>query len=309
MPLDDAIAAWRAGLPRRPTSPLTVSDIPDLRSGAMGYLASSGPAVAVGEVLDLVAPTRGGGIPVRVYRPAHPAPLLAAYVHGGGWVAGSIELADRICRRLAVSSGATVASVGYRLAPEHPYPAALHDCHDAVRWLMRDHDLGLGDRELVLVGESTGGALAAAVSAVLSRHDDPRTRRSVARQVLVYPALDDRLSGASYAEHGQADDLLTTETMRFYWRQYVGGEADEWAAPGRMTELRDLPPTTVFVCDCDPLRDEGIAYAEAVADAGVSTTLVVKFGLPHAALYLDGVSAGAAGLLDDVAAAISARRR
>ena len=203
----------------------------------------SGPGEEVGAVEDVDA----GGVPARIYRPRDArgdAPLVA-YFHGGGWVCGSIDSFDTACRALANASGCSVASVGYRLAPEHPFPAPLEDCLAATRALAAT----------AVAGDSAGGNLAA----VVARH----LRDQLRFQLLVYPVTDAGLNTRSYIEFGEGFGL-TSQGMRRNWELYLDG-ADGLqpdASPLRAEDLDGVPPGLVVLADHDPLSDEGRLYAE-----------------------------------------------
>ncbi|WP_247002259.1 alpha/beta hydrolase [Halosolutus gelatinilyticus] len=221
-----------------------------------------------------------GEIPIRIY---DPAPERAAdgaesrpticYVHGGGWVVGSIDGADSTCRTLATETGYPVVSVGYRLAPEHPFPAGLEDCYTALEWTARNVDELGGDRDrLVVAGDSAGGNLATATALLTVRRGGP----SVAYQVLVYPVTGDASETESYDAYGDGY-LLSTAESEWFRNHYFERELDEWnvlAAPRLASDrlLSSLPPATVVTAGFDPLRDDGAAYADRLADADVPVT-------------------------------------
>lgn len=229
------------------------------------------------------------GVPVRVY-PGTSGTVLV-YLHGGGFVLGDLEVVDRPCRALAAASGATVVSVDYRLAPESPSPGPVHDGLAAVRWAR-----GLGER-LVLLGDSAGGALAAAVSAALRDAGEPLPDR----QLLVYPTLAPPTDTPSML--AQADGpLMTRRELDWFWGLYLdGADPDPVAAPLLATDLAGLPPTTVVVAELDPLRDEGRAYAARLAEAGVPVELVEYAGAVHGFWWLDKALAQADELTADLA--------
>ena len=205
------------------------------------------------------------GVPVRVYRPTGRAAGALVYFHGGGWVVGSLDSHDRLCRTLAARAGATVVSVGYRLAPEHPFPAAVEDAWTATCWSAERY------RPLALGGDSAGGHLSA-VTALRARDRG----LPVALQVLVYPVTDRSFDTASYREHGTGLNL-TERTMRWFWEQFVHDDpppgAEHEVSPLRATDVGGVAPALVLTAECDPLRDEGEAYANRLSQAGVPTTL------------------------------------
>ena len=229
------------------------------------------PGEDVASVEDLEVPGPAGNVPVRVYRPdgaSEPAPVVV-YFHGGGWVLGSIATHDGSCRALANRTGAVVASVGYRLAPEHPYPAALDDCFAATCWVAAHaDDLGVDPGRLAVAGDSAGGNLAAAVCLAARDRGGP----TIAFQTLVYPVTDlepDRWPSMTANADGP---LLTRAAMDWFIGHYAGDPPpldDALAAPIRAADLSGLPPAHVSTAGHDPLQDEGAAYAEALAAAGV----------------------------------------
>lgn len=255
------------GLP--PTHLLTPDEARRVYRERRFFTQSDPPALAAVE-----APT-DAPVPLRLYRPAprndaHPAPALV-YFHGGGWTIGDLDTHDTLCRSLARDSGCVVVSVDYRLAPEHRFPAALDDALSATRWV-RAHAgaLGLDARRLAVGGDSAGGNLAAAV-ALLERD----AGHALAWQLLIYPATDLRAVAPSHTTNGQGF-LLTSDSVRYYTGHYLGeASAADWrASPLLAPDHARLPPAMVLTAGFDPLRDEGLAYADALARAGVSVTHV-----------------------------------
>jgi acetyl esterase/lipase len=217
-------------------------------------------------------------VPVRVYRPQGGAAGAlvpgVVMIHGGGFVIGSVEVEHAGAAQMAISTGAVVVSVDYRLAPEHPYPAALHDCYAALTHLHREADaLGVDRGRVALAGTSAGGGLAAA-TALLARD---RGGPAVCFQLLHIPELDDRLQTGSMQAF--VDSPLWNRPLAVQsWQAYLGplyGSADvpAYAAPARAADLSGLPPAYVSTAENDPLRDEGITYAQRMLQAGVSVEL------------------------------------
>ncbi|MDZ7883333.1 MAG: alpha/beta hydrolase [Mycobacterium sp.] len=228
------------------------------------------------EVLTLTS-----GVGVRLYRPtgvSSPGPALL-WIHGGGYVIGSASQDDVLCRRFASTLGVTVASVEYRLAPQHPYPAGLQDCYAALTWLA---GLPAVDAERVAIGgASAGGGLAAAL-ALLARD---RGEVPLAAQLLVYPMLDDRSVGPQFDAPGHR--LWTQESNRFGWSAYLGGADPDVAVPARRDDLSGLPPAWVGVGTLDLFHDEDLAYAQRLRAAGVPCDVEVVQGAFHG---FDGVA-------------------
>ncbi len=233
--------------------------------------ALCGDGDPVAEEIDLRVPGPGGEIPVRAYVPAAgeaPRPLVV-WLHGGGWMLGSIDTYRAPVRRLARAAGAVVLSVGYRLAPEHPHPAALEDALAAVRWAAADGARVGGDPARVAVaGDSAGGNLAAVAARRLRGEVDLRL------QALVYPVTDARAGTPSSRAFGEGFGL-TALGMRRYWAAYLDGadRGEPDASPLRAGDLAGVAPAWVLTADHDVLRDEGEAYAAALERAGVPVTL------------------------------------
>lgn len=309
MPLDPQIEALLAALDAQGAPPFDRMTVEEARAAAKGFVDMQGEPVEVADVREVTVPVDGGEIGVTVYRPDVPGPRpLTVYLHGGGWVIGGRDVVDRPCRALAAAAGAVVAAVGYRLAPEHPFPTPLEDAYAAVTWLAEHAaELGASD-ELVVAGDSAGGNLAAAVTLLARGRGGPR----IARQVLVYPVVAPVDAGfPSYTENGEGL-LLTAGSMRWFWNHYHAGANpgdNPLAVPLHATDLTDLPPAYIAVCEFDPLRDEGTAYAQRLREAGVPVVLRRVDGAIHGILWMAGVLDLGRELLDDVAAAVRGARR
>lgn len=225
----------------------------------------------------------GRTIAARLYVPEAtvPCPPLIAYFHGGGWVLGGLDTHDATCRALAAASGAAVLSVAYRLAPEARYPAAIEDCYDACCWALANADaLGVDATRLAVAGDSAGGNLAAAVALVARDRGGPK----IAHQLLLYPVTDDDFETASYRANGGGEYFLSTGAMRWFWQHYLGDTKPHDAILARVLhspDLAKLPPATVITAQYDPLRDEGEAYAQRLAAAGVTTDHQTAPGMIH----------------------------
>jgi acetyl esterase len=197
------------------------------------------------------------------------------YFHGGGWVLGGLDSIDRTCRLLADGADLTVVNVDYRLAPEHPFPAAFDDALAVTRWAVDGGgDLGIDGARVGVAGDSAGGNLAAAVALAC--------RSAVAAQLLVYPAVDATMSSASAQSYVEGPGLVADE-MRWFYEQYAPGvPRDEWRlSPLLAPDLTGAPPALVITAEHDPLRDEGESYALALAEAGVDATSVRYQGVTH----------------------------
>jgi acetyl esterase len=262
----------------------------------------SGPPAAVAEVRDVAIDGPGGAVPARTFRPETPQrPGAVLYFHGGGWVTGTLDTYDALARALAEAAGAVVVLVDYRLAPEHPFPAALQDSAAALRWLPQHAaELGADPDRLAVAGDSAGGNLATVVARQARDAGGPALRH----QVLVYPALDPTTSSASFRELSD-DYLLSTADMRWYWHQYLGcaDPAHPDIAPAR-ADLAGLPPATVLTAEYDPLRDEGEDYARRLDDAGVPVDLHRIGGVIHGFFRWRAVTPAAGEAMETAGAAL-----
>jgi acetyl esterase len=227
--------------------------------------AAIGDGPFVASVRDIVIPGQAGEIPARVYSPAADAPGVTVYYHGGGWVLGSVDEWDASVRALAVASGCDVLSVDYRLAPEHPFPAAVDDAYDALIWAAGSLADG---RPLVVAGDSAGGNLAA-VCALRARDTGGP---SLALQLLVYPVTDHDLDRKSYHQYDGTELILNRRDMAWFWEHYApdpAARANPYASPLRASDLSGLPAAYIVTAEHDPLRDEVFAHADRLRAAGV----------------------------------------
>ncbi|SFN08016.1 alpha/beta hydrolase [Variovorax sp. OV329] len=239
------------------------------------------PSVARIEALNAQGPA--GAIPLRLYSPVARGeqkgllPVLV-YYHGGGWVIGDLDTHDTLCRQLANEAGCAVVSVGYRLAPEHVFPAAVDDCVAATRWIAREAEaLGLDAARMAVGGDSAGGNLAAVV-ALHERDGGPEGLPHPLRfQLLIYPATDMRRCAASHSSNGDGY-VLTRDTIGYFHDHYMGAGTEQdmdWrASPLLHKSLAGLPPALVLTAGYDPLRDEGLQLAQRMTESGSRTTLV-----------------------------------
>ncbi|MBX3269536.1 MAG: alpha/beta hydrolase [Sandaracinaceae bacterium] len=260
------------------------------------------PKEPLHRIEDRAIPGPGGPLPLRLYTPrSGPDPLPAiVYFHGGGFVLGDLESHDAQCRHLARHAGAAVIAVDYRLAPEHPFPAAVDDCVAAFRWVAAHTDeLRLDPARLAVGGDSAGGNLAAVVAQATRGDLGPRP----AWQLLIYPATDMTRSCESHELFAEGF-FLTRATMDWFVASYLtdpSEERDPRASPLATRELAGLPPAHVIVAGFDPLRDEGEAYAHALMAAGVPTTLRCYGSLVHGFYGMGGLVEAARWAAGDIA--------
>jgi acetyl esterase len=238
---------------------------------------------AFGEPVELadVRDATAGGVPVRVYRPTTDDALPAiVHLHGGGWVLGDLDTHDAVCRDLAAGSGCAVVAVDYRLAPEHRFPAALEDSLAVVRAVA---EVGLDPERVAVFGDSAGGGMAA----VIARELGPAVRH----QALVYPVCDARVGvTGSYDRYGEGH-FMTTGDMRWFVDHYAPGAdpADPRLSPLAANDLSGAAPATIVLAECDPLHDEGIAYAQRLEQSGVEVALREYAGQLHPFVLLAGI--------------------
>jgi len=216
---------------------------------------------------------------VRIYRPGEGVRPGIVYFHGGGWVAGSVFTHDGVCAALARDADAVIVSVAYRRAPENPFPLPNDDAYASLAWVAANAAaLGVDAARLAVGGDSAGAHLAAGV-AIEARERGP----ALAFQLLVYPVIEPDFESPSYREHASSP-TLTRADMIAYWRQYAPDAAtstDARAVPSRAASHARLPPAHVVVASLDPLRDDGLRYAQRLQQAGVATTVAEAAGLPH----------------------------
>ena len=251
-----------------------------------------------------------GLIPIRVYTPDAPSPRPAmVYFHGGGWVLCDLDTHDVICSAIARRAGATVISVDYRLAPEHKFPAAVVDSYAGLVWVAANAD-GLGiDRNRISVGGDSAGGNLAAVVALKSRDE---SGPAIALEALVYPVTDlSSFASPSYREFAEGYQLTKAE-MEWFRDLYLSTAADArhpHASPLLASDLRGLPPALIITAECDPLRDEGEAYAKRLEAAGVPVTCTRYAGMIHPFFSMSGAIPQALDAFQQIAEAIQATAR
>ena len=238
------------------------------------------PGPDVAKVEDFYVPGDGVDVPVRVYTPVGDPAGALVWLHGGGWVLGSIETTDATCRALANQAQCVVVSVDYRLAPEAKFPLPLDDAFAATVWTVGHTEaLSVDVSRVAVGGASAGGNLAAAVTLMARERGGP----DLAYQLLVYPSVGSDDSSQSFRDNGEGYGL-DRATMDWYWRHYLRDDADATnplVAPMLANDLSGLPPALVITAEYDPLRDEGEAYADRLKEAGVDATWSRYDGMLH----------------------------
>lgn len=294
MPLDAQMQTLYDRRAAQEVRPLYTMTLAEARAADLAAIqADAGTPEPVEQVHNESITGPAGPLPVRVYRPAGEGPLpVLVYFFGGGWTLGSLETSDAICRSLANAAGCLTVSVGYRLAPEHPFPAAPDDCFAGLRWVCEHAARFDGDATRVAVGgDSAGGNLAAAVTLMARDAGGPDLRA----QVLVYPNTDYLADTPSRREI--TDPLLFNDkSVQWYWDNYLSAPHDgtnPLASPLRAPDHSGLPPALVITAEYDPLRDEGEAYAARLRDSGVAAESVRYPGVTHGFFAMAGtVDAG-----------------
>ena len=281
MPLDRQIQLLLDQAAAAGGTPIHLQTPEEARATMLAQTAALGRPEPVGKIENRLVPGPDADIPIRIYTPEGKGPMVGlVFFHGGGWVIGSIETHDGLCRSIANTAGCVVVSVEYRLAPEHPFPAAIEDAYAATRWTAeRAVELGIDRRRLAVGGDSAGGNLAAVVSLMARDRGAP----GIALQALLYPITDRDLETASYLKYADGH-LLTRDAMAWFWNHYLppGVSPDHpYISPLRAKDLSGLPPSLVMTAECDPLCDEGNAYARRLEAAGVRVTLSCYPGMIH----------------------------
>ncbi|MGJ7582740.1 alpha/beta hydrolase [Variovorax sp. RHLX14] len=275
MALDPVSRAMLEALAATGMKPVQKSTVAEVRSSwkltLPGFPVRA--AAAMHETWETHIPLAGRFLPLRIYTATARSTRWVVYFHGGGWTMGSIEESDWWARRLAAALDANLVSVGYRLAPEHPYPAASEDADTALAWVAAR----AAGAPVVVVGDSAGGNIAAAVVQRRHRH------HAIAGQVLICPVLDADLGRASYLEKAN-QNFLSTKAMRWFWDRYAPDQdarADAGLSPLRTASPEGLPRTVLLTAEHDVLKDEGAAYAAALRAAGVDVELREFSGQMH----------------------------
>ncbi len=271
-----------------------------VKSGAI----LKGTPTPIDQIRDTTFPGPAGPVPVRVYIPGQSNLPVIIYYHGGGWVLGSLDSHDNICRSLAKKSSVIVVSVDYRLAPEHAFPAAFDDAYATLVWVSQNAATFNGDKSRIFVaGDSAGGNLAAAVSLMSSEKNGP----GITAQILIYPATNlSEFSTDSHRNFGRGY-YLTGRYMEIFRSMYLPRSQD-WqnvhASPLLADSLENLPPALVLTAEFDVLRDEGEAYARRLDSEGVPVKQIRYKGMIHGFLSMDRLFSQSDKAIDDISAFI-----
>jgi acetyl esterase len=301
---DDELAAFLADFNGRRIPPAAELGVAAMRTAAEERATTRPKGPEMSAVRDLSVPPNG--IPARLYQPTPQASALIVYLHGGGWVIGDLETHDRLCRRLAAGSGASVLALHYRRAPEHRWPAAVDDAVAALLWIAsKPPEIDVAPTAVAIAGDSAGGTIAA-LTCVRLRDEEPDALPAL--QVLIYTNTDLSNSGASMQEkgHGFGLDVADIEWFNSQWVPDPAMLTDPRVSPLSVPNLTGLPAAIVITCEHDPLRDQGEAYAQRLQESGVPTTLRREQGLVHNFMLWDTISPACAAAADRVARDLAA---
>lgn len=304
MPLDPHLAGLLDMLAAGGAPPMSAGTPEQARAGFRALTVDLRDPASVPEVASVEETTVPGGDgprPARVYRPALEGPLPTIVMfHGGGFVIGDLDTHEVMARTLANDCAAVVVAVDYRLAPEHPWPAGVEDAIAATRWASSHLDELGGDSRLAVAGDSAGGNLSAVVAQAMRDEGI-----SLAGQLLVYPVTDRGGSYPSHEENGTGY-FLDIDTMLWFDQQYVGHLTDVDVHDPRLAplhgDLAGLAPAVLVVAELDPLRDDGLAYAAALADAGVPVEVRTFPGMIHGFFDMGRVSPAAQAAIEETTA-------
>ena len=301
MTLDPVLSALLGSAPKV-TPPVDWEAVRQSANVLLPLILGNGPRDEVASVEERQITGPGGSVGLRIYRPSKPSSITLHYIHGGGWTVGDLEMVDHTMRYICESFPAVVVSSTYRLAPEHPFPAAFEDTLAAARWTI-EHvaELGGNSQQVAIAGDSAGGNLAAAVTIALRDANISATHPFKA-QLLLYPAVDLRPSAWTLPSRiADADPSLTCDGIRATVEPYIrGSDPNDWRlSPLAADDLSRLPAAMVVVLTVDPLRDEGVAYAERLQREG-GAELVEFSNMTHGFTHLRRIVPAAATASDEV---------
>jgi acetyl esterase/lipase len=302
MPLDPQVQAMRDKAIADGVAPLYTLSIEEARAADLAAIqAAAGTGEEVFSVSDRVLPGPAGDLPIRCYRPSSDSNLpTLVYFFGGGWTLGNLDTSDAICRTLTNAVPCQVIAVGYRLAPEHKFPAAVEDCYTATRLIVSE----VAPSPVAVAGDSAGGNLAAVVSLLARDRGGPE----LAAQVLIYPNTDYRGDTESM-RNGSDPALFNRHSVAWYWNHYLSSPEDglnPLVSPLLAEDLGDLPPALVITAEYDPLRDEGEAYAARLGSSGVPVEMTRYADMPHGFVAMAGILEAGQHALSQVATYLAA---
>jgi acetyl esterase len=284
-----------AGLPQVWEAPLDV-----IRRNTHARIINSGPAEPVHQIINRFIPGKTADLPIRIYRPTeNPNAPAIVFFHGGGWVLSTLDIFDSSLSRLANQSGATIISVFYQKAPEHPFPIPFDDCYESLLWVLANaEELKIDPTKVGVMGDSAGGNLASAV-ALKARDNGVK----LALQVLIYPCNERNFETHSYIDYATGY-LLTTQGMKWFWEQYVQNPADNtnpYAAPMHAKTFKDLAPAVIVTAQYDPLLADSEKYAKLLQADGVPVVYKQFDGMIHGFFVMMAITKVAAESIDFIA--------
>lgn len=284
-----------AGLPQVWEAPLDV-----IRRNTHARIKNSGPAEPVHQIINRFIPGKTADLPIRIYRPTeNPNAPAIVFFHGGGWVLSTLDIFDSSLSRLANQSGATIISVFYQKAPEHPFPIPFDDCYESLLWVLANaEELKIDPTKVGVMGDSAGGNLASAV-ALKARDNGVK----LALQVLIYPCNERNFETQSYIDYATGY-LLTTQGMKWFWEQYVQNPADNtnpYAAPMHAKTFKDLAPAVIVTAQYDPLLADSEKYAKLLQADGVPVVYKQFDGMIHGFFVMMAITKVAAESIDFIA--------
>jgi acetyl esterase len=284
-----------AGLPQVWEAPLDV-----IRRNTHARIKNSGPAEPVHQIINRFIPGKTADLPIRIYRPTeNPNAPAIVFFHGGGWVLSTLDIFDSSLSRLANQSGATIISVFYQKAPEHPFPIPFDDCYESLLWVLANaEELKIDPTKVGVMGDSAGGNLASAV-ALKARDNGVK----LALQVLIYPCNERNFETHSYIDYATGY-LLTTQGMKWFWEQYVQNPADNtnpYAAPMHAKTFKDLAPAVIVTAQYDPLLADSEKYAKLLQADGVPVVYKQFDGMIHGFFVMMAITKVAAESIDFIA--------
>lgn len=303
--LDPHTAGLLAMMDAKGLPPLHALSVEDARKAALGYIGLQGVPQAVAEVSEHTIAVEGGSIQARVYKPHlnGTLPMVVMY-HGGGFVIGNLDVIDTVARQICNLSQAAIITIEYRKGPEHRFPIPCEDAYAGLVWAAsKAKELGLDSSRIATLGDSAGGNLATVVTRMALDRNGP----TIAHQVLVYPVVDVTRFYPSMEENADGY-MLTLQTMTWFMGQYMPSDPVE-AEKARqnpylsviLAKLADMPPATIYTAGFDPLRDQGLAYAEALKNAGVQVEYVPNPTMIHGYFWMAGVIPHASVTINHIA--------
>ena len=308
MALDPLLQQFVDQFPAPPEGPIDHAAVRLQAEAMIPLIVGPEGAAKVGSIEDHTLEGPGGPVPLRIFRPTSSPKGTLHFIHGGGWSIGNLAIIEPTARRLCRDLSMVVVASSYRLAPEHRFPAAFEDSLAAAMWVL-DHQDELGGTSLPVIigGDSAGGNLAAAVCIAL--RDQGRTSRTFDLQLLLYPAVDLRADASYPSRESDADPTLRAAAAEHCFSDYLGDidPSNPHISPLLAEDLANLPPAVVVVLSVDPLRDEGVAYADRLSEAGVEVEVIEFEHLTHGFVHFAGIIPASAEATNEVLERMSRR--